>query len=254
MSAALIEHSDHHNMFSDKPKPGNPLWRYMSFVGADAATPLTPADSIYDPACYYNTKYPTDQALSTALINSYSGSALPGISWPHDPTMMKYARAVMCYYNRDRPGPSNGSKWDSRSDLFFFDAAVKYFKKFNYKYKYTNTDCYTLRDMSQGIDNERTSILQQRSAGSFGTGEEGVYLTILKDLQSNIDNASASLSCTNYINTTEQQQSADLLQNQLEKAKTLTGDDKTATYVVIGVIFLIVAATGYILYKARKAS
>lgn len=250
MSASHLEHSEHHNMFADRKKKGH--WPYLSFVGADAATVKPVSGTVYDPDCYYNTLYPTDQGLSAALVNSYSGSALPGIFWPADPTMMKWARAVMCYYNRDRPGPSNGSKWADRADLFFFDAAVKYFKKFSYKYQYSNADCYVLTDMSTGIDNERASILQQRAAGSFGTGEEGVYLGILKDLQSNIDNTMASLSCTNYIATNQQQQSADLLQNQLQEAATLSGSDKTATYVVIGVIVLIIGATGYLLYKGRK--
>lgn len=257
MSVRLLEHSDSANMFSGKRKlTGNVMdWPYSSFVRADASAVAAPAPilsgagTVFDPNCFYNTKYPTDESLSRALVGSYSGTALPGVSWPHDLGMMKWARAVMCYYDRDRPGPNDGSKWADRADLFFFDAAVKYFKKFNYQYQYKNADCYILKESNTAIDNERTNILQQRAANSFGTGEEGVYLQLLKDLQNNIDNTLAQLSCTEYIANTEQSQAEQSLQTQLQQATTLTSTDKTATYVVIGTIVLIVGVTGYFLLK-----
>lgn len=223
----------------------------FAFAGETTSAPVS---VLFDPECYYNKKYATDEELSLALQNAYSGSALTQIlgapiTWPKDLSMMKWARAVMCNYDRDIPKKSSGSKWADRSDLFFFDAAVKYFKKFEYRWIYSNADCFILKGMTAAIDNERTNVMQLKTAGKFGTGELGHYLTVLKDLQSKIDNTYASLNCDKYIASVEQDEFADRTQQQLKGALELTKSDKTATYVIIGMVVLIVGASGYLIFK-----
>lgn len=232
-------------MFSGLPKlAGEPK---IHVLAADGGT--VGAGVLFDPQCYYNTKY-TDDALSAALKYAYSGSALPYVNWPNDMSMMKWAKAVMCYYDRDIPVRSSGKKWDDRDDLYFFDAAVKTFKKFNFQYKYTNADCYVLKESLIAIDNERTNLAQLRAANGIGTGEEGIYLSLYKDIQSNIENALARLKCSEYISNTEEQQAADSLLSQLKGAKELTGQtDKTAIYLAIGVIVLIAGVAVYFMVK-----
>jgi hypothetical protein len=202
------------------------------------------ADSIY------GSKYPTDEALRSALIYANSGGAYAGArDWVQDINMMKWARAVMDYYSRDIPGRSDGGKWADRSDLFFFDAAVKYFKKFEYRYAYNQSDCEMLKEMGPAIDAEHTNVLAERAAGAFGTGEEGHYLRILGDLQQKVNTAQAELTCDQYLTDQQNNQILNTQFQQIQQAQTLTKPDNKTTYLVYGMIGAVLLVTGILLMK-----
>lgn len=220
---------------------------FDSYSFVDGEVPV-----LYDPSCTYSTAYPTDTDLSKKLVWSYSGSAMQGVSWVKDLSMMKYARAVMCYYNRGVPGRNNGSKWADRADLFFFDAAVKYFQKYNYAFQYTQMDCSMLKSMLTAIDAERTNVTQLRVTGSLGTGEEGTYLGILKDLESVANNNISSLNCDVYLDQQQQQNISDQSINNFQKVNDLTKTtDNTLKYVILGMIGLVVVIALTILLKPK---
>lgn len=200
------------------------------------------ADSIY------NSKYPTDTDLRNALIYAYSGSAYHA-DWVQDINMMKWARAVMDYYSRGLPSRSDGGYWADRSDLFFFDTAVKYFKRFEYRNIYTQGDCEMLKEMGPAIDAEITSIFQRRAAGAFGTGEQGHFLTVLNDLKQKIATAMAQLTCDQYLTNQQNQDVLNTQFQQIKQAQTLTKTDKTTTYIVYGMIASVLVVTGILLMK-----
>ncbi|HEX4850552.1 MAG TPA: hypothetical protein VFV08_07095 [Puia sp.] len=208
----------------------------------------------FDPNAASLQKYPTDQALSTALIHSYGGSALTNvfgapITWPKDLNMMVWARAVMDYFNRDIPVTANGSHWNDRRDLFFFDAAVNYFKKFQYRFQYTQADCDLLNQMIPALDQERESVLGRRAAGAFGDGEESQYLTVIDALKQKLATAQAQLNCANVISNESQQQ---VLGNQLaavQQAQSTVQTHPFTTYLVYGVIGVAVLVAVIVIVK-----
>lgn len=220
--------------------------KYHNVIGTDADV----SELYFNPNTKWSQKYPSDKFLSDALVNSYAGSAYTGgRDWASDLTMMKWARAVMDYYNRDVPGRTDGKHWSDRSDLFFFDAAVKYFKKFNYHYKYTVADCEMLKEQLPAIDAEVTSVYNRRAAGAFGTGEQGHFLTVLADLKQKISQSMAELNCDQYLTNQENNQILDTQFQQIQQAQSLVKSDKTGTYVVYGMIGIIVIVTVIFIIK-----
>lgn len=194
----------------------------------------------------------TDQGLSEWLKWSYGGSSYTqGRDWAGDLDMMPWARAVMTFYNRDVPNRSNGDKWDNRQDLFFFDTAVRYFKRFNYKPAYTEQDCLIVKEMVPAIDEEIQSIYSRRAAGAFGTGEQGHYLTILNDLRQQLLIAQAQLLCDKAITKQENQDFLDTQLDQIKAAQSLvTKPSSGSKYLVYGLIGVAAVITIVIVLKA----
>lgn len=194
----------------------------------------------------------TDQGLSELLKWSYSGSAYTqGRDWAGNLDMMPWARAVMDFYTRDVPNRSSGDKWEDRSDLFFFDAAVRYFKKFNYKKTYAAEDCLILKEMIPAIDAEIQSVYSRRAAGAFGTGEQGHYLTILNDMRQKILVAEAELLCDKTITKLENDEFLDTQLDQIKAAQSLvTKPSSGSKYLVYGLIGVAAVITVVIVIKA----
>lgn len=194
----------------------------------------------------------TDQGLSELLKWSYSGSAYTqGRDWAGNQDMMPWARAVMSFYNRSVPNRSSGDKWEDRSDLFFFDAAVRYFKKFNYKKSYTAEDCLIVKEMVPAIDQEIQSVYSRRAAGAFGTGEQGHYLTVLNDLRQQLLIAQAQLLCDKAISKLENEEFLDTQLSQIKQAQSLvTKPSSTSKYLVYGLIGAAAVITVVIVLKS----
>lgn len=194
----------------------------------------------------------TDQGLSEWLKWSYSGSAYTqGRDWAGNLDMMPWARAVMDFYSRDIPNRSSGDKWDDRQDLFFFDAAVRYFKRFQYQKSYTEADCLVLKEMIPAIDAEIQSIYSRRAAGAFGTGEQGHYLTVLNDLRTHLLMQQAQLTCEKAIAKQENEEFLDTQLDQIKSAQSLVTKPSTGSkYLVYGLIGVAAIITVVIVLKA----
>lgn len=194
----------------------------------------------------------TDEGLSDWLQWSYSGSAYTaGRDWADQLEMMPWARAVMNFYDRDVPNRSSGDKWEDRADLFFFDAAVRYFKRFNYKKSYSAEDCLTIKEMVPAIDQEIQSIYSRRAAGAFGTGEQGHYLTVLNDLRQQLLIAQAQLLCDKTITKLENEEFLDTQLSQIKQAQSLvTKPSSGSKYLVFGLIGVAAVITVVIVLKA----
>ncbi len=194
----------------------------------------------------------TDQGLSELLKWSYSGSAYTGgRDWASQLDMMPWARQVMDFYSRDVPNRSSGDKWDDRSDLFLFDAAVRYFKRFQYRKTYTEADCLILQEVIPAIDAEIQSVYSRRAAGAFGTGEQGDFLTVLNDLRTHILLQQAQLTCTKEITRLENEEFLDTQMEQIKAAQSLvTKPSSGSKYLVYGLIGVAAVITVVIVLKA----
>src|SRR3954468_17040425 len=76
----------------------------------------TANQNYYAPDALNLSTYSNDELLRNDLIYAYSGNAYPQL-WPQDINMVKWARAVMDFYNRGLPGRSDGDRWANHEDL-----------------------------------------------------------------------------------------------------------------------------------------
>lgn len=210
---------------------------------------VVPSQNYYRSDAQSLSTYNTDIFLSNALIAAYAGSSFAGQAWPEDLEMMKWARAVMDYYNRGIPNRADGSKWSARADLVFFAFAVNYFRKFNYRYTYTQADCQMLKEMIPAVDSEIQSVYAKRASGTFGEGEEGESVQILSDLKQHFTTWMAQLSCDQYLTNAENQDVLNTQFQQIKQAQSLTKTNNTTTYVVYGMIAAVLLVTGILLVR-----
>jgi hypothetical protein len=117
------------------------------------------------------------------------------------------------------------------------------------------SNCYDLAAIEKSVKQEIDSLYQKNTLAKSQATISG-NTTIINGYQKYHDQVVAyynKMQCDNVIAAAEQQESVDANLSLLDRAQALTKNvDKTATYIIIGMIILVVGVAGVVVYKKLK--
>lgn len=158
------------------------------------------------------------------------------------------AKDVMLFYNREIPTIDHHVNLknsfihglpivaDFTLDCYFFFAACKYFKQFNFPIQNLQSNCGLMKDLITVINNEKESVLQRGA-----TKWEKKEILVLNNMKTAIELQMSNLNCNLYLTQTEQQYQIDSVTKVAEQSINSNSQKTDYTnYAIYGIIAIIV--------------
>lgn len=155
---------------------------------------------------------------------------------------IKWAKAVMLFYDRYQPGWDDRNNW---GDQYFFFRAAQLFKQYSFPLPDDVSSCVKVRDFLAAMGKERENAMYKKASGDDTGGN--IDLNIINGMQSYVENININRSCTLYLTNMQQQQQVQTLTQVTDAAMASpegTGNNSSryVTWFIYGIAVLIVAA------------